>query len=84
MNNQRAALLPCPFCGTSSDRLTLQEQEPHTHAIAKFMIDHPGSATIECGNCSVGMIEDTADKVIESWNRRAQPASAMTDAQGDK
>lgn len=70
-------LLPCPFCGASSDRILLQEQEPHTHLIATFMPDHPGSATIECGGCNVGMIEDTADKVIAAWNTRGQriPAS---------
>lgn len=64
-------LLSCPFCGTEGDRIIIQTHEPHTHAFATFMPDHPGSATIECGGCSVGMIADTKEKVIAAWNRRA-------------
>lgn len=72
-NTNRAELLPCPFCGAGSDRIILGAQEPHTHALSTFMPDHPGSATIECGGCIVGMIDDSVDQVIAAWNRRAQP-----------
>jgi hypothetical protein len=59
-------LLMCPFCGGTP---TLQVIEPHTHGLATFMPDHPGSAIIECG-CEVGMIDETPEKVISKWNRR--------------
>lgn len=60
-------LLPCPFCGGDP---VLQVHEPHKHALATFMPDHPGSATVECA-CEVGMIDVTAEKVVAKWNRRA-------------
>jgi hypothetical protein len=39
------------------------------------MPDHAGSATIECGGCNVGMIDDTVALVVEAWNRRAALAA---------
>ena len=69
---------PCPFCGAGGDRIIIQEQEPHKHAFATFMPDHHGSATIECAGCNIGMVEDTKEKVIAAWNRRAPAASGAT------
>jgi hypothetical protein len=66
----------CPFCGAEGDRIILTEQEPHSHSPAlKTLIpgipDHPGSWTIECCGCNIGMIEDTREAVVAAWNRRA-------------
>ncbi|AMP13704.1 Lar family restriction alleviation protein [Collimonas pratensis] len=72
-------LKPCPFCGGSA---ILQEHPAHTHAIAQFMPDHVGSATVECTGCNVGMINDTAALVAADWNTRtvqADPYSTTSD-----
>lgn len=61
-------LKPCPFCGGEALEI---EHPPHKHVIATFMPDHPGSWTIECVECSVGMIAPTKDEVEGAWNRRA-------------
>lgn len=65
-------LLPCPFCGEAPG---LTEIEPHTHKIASFMPDHPGSWVIECG-CGVGIIGGKKDGILKHWNTR-------TPAQGE-
>jgi hypothetical protein len=69
-------LLPCPFCGGSA---ILQEHPAHTHAIAQFMPDHVGSATVECGGCNVGMINDTVAQVTTDWNMRSAPVLSVDD-----
>jgi hypothetical protein len=77
-------LKPCPFCGASSDRIILTEHEAHAHspmlqAMVPGIPDHPGSWTIECGGCNVGMIDDTRAEVVAAWNRRAAPADVGED-----
>lgn len=57
----------CPFCG---EQPTLDEIPAHTHKFATFMPDHPGSWVVEC-NCGCGLINDTAERVVERWNTRA-------------
>lgn len=69
-------LLACPFCGGSA---ILQEHPAHTHAVATFMPDHPGSATVECMGCNVGMINDTVAQVTADWNTRAALAAPHRD-----
>jgi|GEM_PF-3529694 len=59
-------LKTCPFCGGKVD---LKEIEPHTHEMATFMPDHPGSWIIECG-CGVAIIGEKKHKVIDQWNSR--------------
>jgi hypothetical protein len=68
-------LLACPFCGGSA---ILQEHPAHTHAVATFMPDHAGSATVECTGCNVGMINDTVALVTADWNTRATLAAPST------
>lgn len=63
-------LKPCPFCGGQP---MLHEIPAHTHALATFMPDHPGSWCIEC-NCGCGLIDQDRTDVIQRWNRRALTA----------
>lgn len=66
-------LRECPFCGETPLMHTIA---PHRHAMlfeGIKMPDHPGSVVIECG-CGAGLIDDTCDKVLERWNRRATQA----------
>jgi len=58
---------PCPFCGSKA---FIERHEPHVHKFAIFMPDHPGSVTIECVNCSCGMIAESEIDVIKQWNNR--------------
>lgn len=59
-------LKPCPFCGS---KVSLEEIEPHTHKIAAFMPDHPGSWFIEC-ECGIAIIGEKKQEVIDRWNLR--------------
>lgn len=61
------ALKPCPFCGSSPH---LEEHPPHQHFLVNLP-PHPGSWTIECAKCGVGMIEDSMASIVATWNRRA-------------
>lgn len=67
-------LLPCPFCGGSAN---LIEYPPHSHSYALVgaigIADHPGSWAAECQRCGCGLIYNTADEAITSWNRRSTP-----------
>lgn len=67
-------LKECPFCGAEP---FVQQHEPHTHSIATFMPDYPGSVTIECPKCSCGMIHDTEAEAVAAWNCRAPAAPAV-------
>jgi hypothetical protein len=59
-------LLPCPFCGGSALGV---DHPPHKHYFVP-MPDHPGSYTIECAACNVGLIDDTKEKAEAAWNKR--------------
>lgn len=66
-------LKPCPFCGGSpvEDRI-----EPHTHSMATFMPDYPGSWSIECPMCEFRLFDhDSRDNAVAAWNRRVSPYS---------
>lgn len=68
-------LKACPFCG---GEVALQEHEAHTHSDAlKRMIpdlpDHPGSWSVDCARCSVGMLHDAREAAIAAWNTRPRP-----------
>ena len=65
-------LKPCPFCGGEAFSYSIA---PHTHELAKFMPDHPGSGFVECRGCSASMSGDSEAEAIAAWNRRAQPES---------
>lgn len=65
-------LKPCPFCGGEA---IINEIPPHTHYIATFMPDCKGECFVECSKCSCMIGEDTRDKAINAWNRRANNES---------
>lgn len=56
----------CPHCGAEVE---IDHIEPHTHKIATWMPDHPGSYYIEC-QCGAGMIDEDCEGLIKRWNRR--------------
>lgn len=60
-------LKPCPFCGGEP---CIYEIEPHTHYIATFMPDYPGSWIIECTGCDVAIMRNKKEEAITAWNRR--------------
>ena len=62
---------PCPHCGSEVD---IVEIPPHKHMFVKSP-DHPGSWYIEC-SCGAGMIDESREKLIERWNRRAEPSES--------
>ncbi len=59
-------LKPCPFCGGEA---FTQVFEPHSHSL-EFIPDYPGSASVECANCPCGILKDTLDEAIMTWNTR--------------
>lgn len=59
--------LPCPCCGGEA---MSYEIEPHTHFIATFMPDHPGSGYVECTGCTLGCSGETKEEAINTWNTR--------------
>lgn len=63
-------LKPCPFCGNREPMIEVFP--PHTHVIATFMQDYPGSAVVECSNdrCGASIMAQTLDYAVERWNRR--------------
>lgn len=82
---EREALLPCPFCGAPASGHAI---EPHTHSIVFEgfkMPDHPGSYVIE-GDCACGsgLIGDTQEEVTARWNRRAERDALRADAANHK
>lgn len=66
-------LKPCPFCGGEALGI---DHPPHKHVIATFMPDHPGSYSVECVKCSVGLIAPTQEQAVMEWNKRASPSEA--------
>ena len=70
------ALQPCPFCGGEALGI---DHPPHTHFIATFMPDHPGSYSVECVKCSVGLIAATQAEAEAAWNQRAEPLIVSND-----
>ncbi|WP_119154185.1 Lar family restriction alleviation protein [Caldimonas tepidiphila] len=78
-HQQQAQLLPCPHCGAEP---LIHDIQPHAHSFnfgGWKMPDHPGSTVIECG-CGAGMIDESRERVLERWNRRAaapQPLDAL-------
>lgn len=62
-------LKPCPFCGGKEP--LLDEHPAHTHTLARWMPDHPGSWTVECLKCSTGFVRPTREEATAAWNRRA-------------
>lgn len=77
MSNTIEKFKPCPFCGNAEP--ILHEIEAHTHMIATFMPDHPGSWAIECGGagCGLGFLEETRAGAVEAWNRRVVEPEAI-------
>ena len=73
-------LLPCPLCGSEA---LIERHEAHTHEIARFMPDYPGSVTVECqgADCGAAIIQDTWEKAVAVWNRRTPlaPDAARTE-----
>lgn len=69
---ERAELLPCPFCGGEA---FMEEHPPHKHSDWLVKMGMPeysaGSFTIECVACECGMIHESRDGVVAAWNRRA-------------
>jgi hypothetical protein len=66
-------LLPCPFCGGSALGV---DHPPHKHYFVP-MPDHPGSYTIECAACNIGLIDDTKEKAEAAWNKRVPYVSTL-------
>lgn len=57
----------CPFCGGKAIINTI---EPHTHLLAKFMLDYAGETFIECSNCTCCINAKTEKEAITVWNKR--------------
>lgn len=66
-NGPTMELKLCPFCGGEP---IIEEHPAHTHKLATFMPDHPGSWTIECA-CGCGLIRDMRETVVDAWNARS-------------
>ena len=56
-------LKPCPFCGSTAQRLT---STPFY-----MMPQYRGRRAILCVGCGVIMLGNTEEKATELWNRRA-------------
>ena len=67
------SLKPCPFCGGEALQI---EHPPHKHHFVDWP-EHPGSWTIECVKCAVGMIANAKADVEAAWNLRASPSEAV-------
>lgn len=60
-DSHRSQLLPCPYCGMTTNDLCGVEYG-RNHVTSWFFV--------QCVNCSVRMEQDRMDKVIGMWNTR--------------
>lgn len=69
-----SGLRSCPLCQGEAIGI---DHPAHTHFIATFMPDHPGSYTIECPRCNLGLLANTEELAKSAWNSRVQPEAAL-------
>ncbi len=59
--DQRTDVLPCPYCGMTTNDLCGVEYGRKIETAVFF---------VQCVNCSVRMEQDRMDKVVGMWNTR--------------
>ena len=64
-----AELKECPFCGGEAD-IDEIAGNPDT--------DEPYAWEVGCKKCNIGWYEETKEKAIAMWNRRAAPENKLT------
>lgn len=60
-------LKPCPFCGGAAVSYKI---EPHSHVLVN-MPDYGGGGFAECTVCGCCLSDESEEKVVQKWNRRA-------------
>jgi hypothetical protein len=75
--NEKAALLPCPFCGSKPTVRTRQDESLWSHNIVT-------KTQISCGECDIFFETEPGYEfeAPEAWNRRALIPSAIASAGG--
>ena len=64
-------LKPCPFCGCGEGSLYIVTVEQHGYeTVGIFCNACKQTVTLECNEWE-GLNEDTKERAIEAWNRRA-------------
>lgn len=77
MTAEAKELKPCPFCNGKDD-LQITEIPSRDGTIVWVSIHHGPS-----GECSIKMMADSEEKVIQLWNRRDYTFAIAEEAVGD-
>ena len=63
-------LLPCPFCGSAAEMLTIPEGSPDAGAMFVSCTNH---RCMTSGALIYPLMDDVRGLLLERWNRRAPP-----------